>query len=133
MEHNEQKITPILGSLEQEVMQYMWQYKQASVRDVYTEIRKKRSIAYTTVMTVMFRLYKKGLLKRRKKNNAHVYTAVTDRETFYKQTSEDFVKGYMQQFGEVAIASFIDALDEMDPEKLNTLQQELDKHLHDEA
>lgn len=132
MEQKEQKLVTILGSLEEEIMEYMWDYKQASVRHVYTELRKKRSIAYTTVMTVMFRLFKKGILKRRRKNNAHVYSVAIERDDFYKQSSADFVKEYVDQFGDLAIANFVDALDEIDSDKLSKLQEELNKHLSQE-
>ncbi|MER6176091.1 BlaI/MecI/CopY family transcriptional regulator, partial [Streptosporangium sp. NPDC001681] len=55
-----------LGDLESTVMERLWSYhRPASVRDVLEDLRRERDIAYTTVMTVMDKLQKKGLLRRK--------------------------------------------------------------------
>ena len=53
-----------LGTLERDVMTICWQRDEISVRDVCALLAS--SVAYTTVMTTMDRLFKKGLLERRK-------------------------------------------------------------------
>ena len=50
-----------LGPLELTIMHLMWERKTLTVREVHTELKKKRKIAITTVSTTMNRLYKKGL------------------------------------------------------------------------
>jgi len=62
-----------LGSLERDVMNLAWSQPEVSVRDVCQ--RLGASVAYTTVMTTMDRLFKKGLLLRRKMGRAFVYRA----------------------------------------------------------
>ena len=118
-----------LGSLEEEVMEYVWTHSQASVRDVLMAIKKKRSIAYTTVMTVMNRLYKKGLLLRTQKSNAYVYAAAVDRNTFFRETATHLTRTLIDQCGDVAIAQFVDTLESINADKLIMLRKELNKYI----
>jgi len=62
-----------LGSLERDVMAFAWSRPEVSVRDACANLGA--SVAYTTVMTTMDRLFKKGLLLRRKVGRAFVYRA----------------------------------------------------------
>ena len=61
-----------LGKLERETMDEVWKRKEVSVRDL--ELAFGERIAYTTIMTTLDRLYKKGLLKRRKEGRAFLYS-----------------------------------------------------------
>jgi predicted transcriptional regulator len=62
-----------LGALEREVMAIVWDRGEVNVRD--TSARLSSRVAYTTVMTTLDRLFKKGLLTRRKVGRAFVYRA----------------------------------------------------------
>lgn len=65
-----------IGKLEADIMNIIWKSeKSVTVRDVYEELRKKRKIAYTTVMTVMNNLSEKKLLNQDRAATAYVYTA----------------------------------------------------------
>lgn len=67
-----------LGFLEYEVMKSIWQYKHSSVREVVDTIRQRRPVAYTTIMTVMDNLYKKGFLARKKVKKSYYYFPTND-------------------------------------------------------
>jgi len=58
---------------ELEIMKLVWQREDATVRDVYQALLKRRKIAYTTVMTVMNTLETKGYLKKRRQDRAFLY------------------------------------------------------------
>lgn len=62
-----------LGELEMEILQYVWDLKQATVNDVREQILQQRDIAYTTVMTVMKNLHSKGYLTYYKEGTQFVY------------------------------------------------------------
>lgn len=64
---------PGLGAQELAIMKIVWRLQDASVRDVYETLRKRRSIAYTTVMTMMSTLEGKGYLKKRADGRAFRY------------------------------------------------------------
>ena len=108
----------ILGELESEIMYIVWMNDQASVRFVLLKLEKSRKIAYTTVMTVMARLYDKGILKRKMdKSGAFIYIAVKDKKSFLANASEKIIKNFLKQYGEVAVAQFVDVLETYNPKQ----------------
>ena len=58
---------------ELEIMKLVWQLEEASVRDIYETLLRRRKIAYTTVMTTMNTLETKGYLKKRRQERAFIY------------------------------------------------------------
>ncbi len=64
---------PTLGPLEVSVMDVLWKRSEGNVHDVAQQLG--RPLAYTTVMTTLDRLFKKGLLNRRKSERAFFYSA----------------------------------------------------------
>lgn len=62
-----------LGRLETEVMRVLWTARELAVRDV--QARLERTVAYTTVMTTLDRLFKKGFVTRRLEGRAFLYRA----------------------------------------------------------
>ncbi len=70
-----------IGSLEADILAVVWDLGTAKVRDVYEILRERRTIAYTTVMTVMNNLVKKNLLVQDRSGIAYEYTpAIPGRE-----------------------------------------------------
>lgn len=66
----------ILGELEMRIMEKLWQQeKPTSVRDIHEDLLKDRTLAYTTVMTVLDRLAKKGIAHRERDGRAWLYVA----------------------------------------------------------
>jgi BlaI family penicillinase repressor len=65
--------SPGLGARELAIMKVVWRLEEASVREVYEVLRKRRSVAYTTVMTMMSTLEAKGYLKKRTDGRAFRY------------------------------------------------------------
>jgi len=62
-----------LTPLELDIMKAVWRRNPITVKDVQTAIYAERPLAYTTVMTVLHRLYLKGFLDRTLKSKAHYY------------------------------------------------------------
>ena len=54
-------------------MKSLWRRRTAVVREVQADLLPDRELAYTTVLTVMDRLFKKGAVRREKKSRLHVY------------------------------------------------------------
>jgi len=72
-----------LGDLEAAVMAVLWDAEGTlSVRQVLEHLQPERAIAYTTVMTVMDRLFKKGHLRRSSAGNAFLYAPVATRADY---------------------------------------------------
>ncbi|MFC5953222.1 BlaI/MecI/CopY family transcriptional regulator [Streptomyces pratens] len=72
-----------LGELEDAVMTRVWKWNRpVTVREVLEDLQKERSIAYTTVMTVLDNLHQKGWVRRQAEGRAYRYEAVSTRAAY---------------------------------------------------
>ena len=118
----------ILSDSEAEVMEIIWCNGQTCVRDVLKELKKKKKIAYTTVMTVMSRLHEKGVLKRKMNGSgAFVYEPINDKKTFIEEKTEKIIKGLLNEYGDVAVAQFLDAIQTSNTSKSEEWKNKLRK------
>lgn len=62
-----------LTPVELAMMKSLWRRKTGSVREVQMDLLPDRKLAYTTVMTVLDRMFRKGVLRRSKESRAHIY------------------------------------------------------------
>ncbi|MDP3970527.1 MAG: BlaI/MecI/CopY family transcriptional regulator [bacterium] len=113
-----------LGDLEKLVMQIVWSQGCVKVRCVYDKIKCNRKIAYTTVMTTMDRLEKKKILKRVKVGKAYEYRAVNDQVQLNKKMSRAIIESLINNYGNLAIAQFVDMVDKIDPKMIEKLRDE---------
>lgn len=72
-------------------MKIVWRLDTATVRQVYEALRKKRDIAYTTVMTMMKILEEKGFLKKTRVERAFVYRPAQPRHQVIGAMVRDFL------------------------------------------
>jgi BlaI family penicillinase repressor len=82
---------PTLTPQELAIMKVVWKLDKATVRDVYEQLREKRPIAYTTVMTMMKILEEKGYLKKSRVERAYVYKPSRPRQQVVGAMVRDFV------------------------------------------
>jgi predicted transcriptional regulator len=113
----------VLGDLEADIMEIIWQKNPASVRDVYETLRLEREIAYTTVMTIMGRLAEKELLIKSPKGNAYLYTPAISKKEFSKKVVSAVIDGLLDEFAEPALSHFIDRLSKADQNKIAELEE----------
>jgi predicted transcriptional regulator len=118
-----EELSRVLGPLEAEVMQAMWSAgERMSVRAMLDRLNEGRRppLAYTTVMTVMARLAEKEILRRERDGRGYVYEAAVP------DAASIAVRGVMRDFGDAAIAGFVDEA-RADPE----LRRRLERLLRD--
>lgn len=77
--------------LELECLKALWDLGEASVRQVREELEPERRLAYTTVMTLLDRLARKGAVSRRKVGRSFRYTPVLARETLQRLAVAELV------------------------------------------
>jgi BlaI family transcriptional regulator, penicillinase repressor len=73
------------------IMKVIWRLGSATVREVYEALRAKRSIAYTTVMTMMNVLEEKGYLKKQRADRAFRYKPTRSRQQVVTSMVREFV------------------------------------------
>lgn len=110
-----------LGPLEISLMEILWTNGEGNVRDVID--RLGRPLAYTTVMTTLDRLYKKGLLARRKFDRAFIYSAALTREEWEHKRTGDFVAGFPSH--ELLISCLVEAVGQHDEALLDDLERKI--------
>lgn len=90
--------------LELDLMKAVWQHHPTTVKEVQAAIRPDRRLAYTTVMTLLHRLYLKGFLRRTLLNRTHYYEPAVGyadvREAAVGEIVDHFFQGSREQFVE---------------------------------
>jgi predicted transcriptional regulator len=123
---------PALGPLEAQVMEIVWERGDVTVRDVYDVVRQQRDLAYTTVMTVMQNLHRKGLLEKRSEGQANVFAARQSRTEFVRAKVGDLLDALLENFSEPALAHFMDRMRQADPAQLAELERMIaEKRAHE--
>lgn len=106
-----------LGDLETVIMELLWDADQPLlVRDVLARLAPTRPLAYTTVMTVMDNLHKKGWLARERDGRAWRYRPTLTRQAYAAQLMNDALATSADRAG--ALAHFVEGIDEADAEAL---------------
>lgn len=111
-----------LGELETKTMRILWRRGPATVRDVHRELSRQRDLAYTTVMTVMERLWRKGLLRRKARGRAFEYApAVSEAEYTARLMHELLARSSDRN---TALAHFVRGMRKGDENELGRLARE---------
>lgn len=114
------------GTLEQAVMDVVWDRGSVTVRDVVDAVNHRRAVAYTTVMTVMNRLVEQDCLKRRRAvRGAFIYQAAHSREATAAAAARHSLQSLIRQYGEVGLVQFLDQLDRIPESRLQRLRRQL--------
>lgn len=113
-----------LGPLETQVMRLVWERSgEASVRDVHEGLGS--DLAYTTVMTTLDRLYKKGLLERRREGRGFVYAARVSRDDHSRGLAGALIEAMLgrEPAPQPILSGIVDAVSDKDRAMLDELER----------
>jgi len=111
-----------LGQLEATVMERLWASESSvAVRDVLEDLQKERAIAYTTVMTVLDNLHRKGMVTREKAGRAYRYRPAYTREEHTAALMEQVLAGSGDRG-----AALMHFVEQMPPDEIRRLRQALE-------
>lgn len=100
-------------------MEEVWRRDSATVRDVLEALNDgRRKRAYTTIMTIMRRLDRKGLLQRVRAGRSDVYSPVFSRSAYAQARAMAEVDALVERYGDAALAQFARAMDTLAPERV---------------
>jgi BlaI family transcriptional regulator, penicillinase repressor len=124
-----QSAPPSLHELESEVMEELWKAGESPVRAVMESLNERAANprAYTTYMTIMARLHKKGLLSRRREGKTDYYAPAYTREEYMALRAQSEVAALVDQYGDVALSHFAQQMAGLDPARRRALQREARK------
>lgn len=111
----------LLGPLEHDILDSLWKLGGLSGKEVFTEIKRDRSIALTTVLTVLERLTRKGLVTKRKGKSVYLFTPAHSRDEFARVASGNLFRDIIDISTSGATSSFVDMLADSDPDGLDSL------------
>ena len=108
------------GDLEAVIMQMVWDHDgPVTVRDLFSELSGEREIAYTTVMSTMDNLHRKGWLARTKQGKAYLYTATASREEYSARLMAEALAGGGDT--EAVLSHFVAQIDGEESEALRSV------------
>jgi len=120
-------LSEVLGPLEADIMDVVWDRGEVTVRDVHRSLQGGRPVAYTTVMTTLGRLSEKGFLRRIEDQPAHRYVALVSREQYARSTVKSVVDWLVGHFPEPAVAYFLDRVEKEDEEVIDRLRDAIEE------
>jgi predicted transcriptional regulator len=115
-----------LGPLEISVMEILWERGESNVREVVEKL--DRRLAYTTVMTTLDRLFKKGLLDRYKRHRSFVYLPKLSRVEWEQKRAGELVAGFLagpEPSRELLLSCFLDVVGGHDAALLDELEKKI--------
>jgi len=118
---------PLSEELERPLMEILWTKGSMKGRALYEEIRRKRDIAYTTALTVLDRLSKKGLIKKDRKSGIILFTPAVSRQAYESAVTESLVQKAFEVSPDLAVSAFADIFSKMPKGNLEKLEKLLEE------
>lgn len=127
-----QESIPVLGHLELSILEILWQRGESAVREIVDQLNRGGDPprAYTTAMTTLDRLYKKGILSRQKVDRAFVYLPRLTKEEFERRRAQSLISGLLAESSVssgLLISCLVDAVDRHEPGMLDVLEEQIKK------
>jgi predicted transcriptional regulator len=116
----------MIGPLEITVMEILWANGESNVHDVAQ--RLERPLAYTTVMTTLDRLYKKGMLGRRKADRAFIYAPRFTKAEWEQKQAGDVLAAFFaapRPSGDLLLSYLVDVVGQHDAALLDELERRI--------
>jgi len=121
---------PPLTPLELEIMKVLWETGPANVQTVQANL-KGRTLAYTTVQTMLNVLHRKGRVKRTLKERAYVYRPVYSRQKAVTQAVGEMLDRFFGGSADSLVLSLVETR-QLTPEKLAEIQKLLERSREEE-
>jgi len=102
------KDTDLLTQTELELMNYLWEIKSGSVRDILEKLPPNRNLAYTSVSTIIRILEKKGHVKSKKVGKGHIYEPVISKNNYEQKEAQSLLENLFDGSGLSLIKCLID-------------------------
>jgi BlaI family penicillinase repressor len=119
--NTEQSLTP----LELEIMSVLWETGPANVQTVQAQIQG-RSLAYTTVQTMLNVLHRKRKVKRKLKDRAYYYSPVLSRQNAVRQAVGEMLNRFFGGSADSLVLNLVETR-QLTPEKLEQIQKLLEQ------
>lgn len=113
--------------LERPLMEILWTKGPMKGRDLHAEVRRARDIAYTTALTVLDRLSKKGFIKKDRESGTILFTPSISRQDYESKVAESYVQKAFDTSPDLAISAFAEMFSKMPKGSQEQLEKLLEK------
>ncbi len=131
LDASERGLQAVFGELEAQILQILWERGALKGKEIHEEMGRKKKIAYTTVLTVLDRLSKKGFLKKRKEFHFTVFEPTISRQDFQTLVTRQLITSALNISEELAISAFLDIFSNLNPEELEKLSKFIEEKLNE--
>src|SRR3990170_7339429 len=107
---HEKSLAKVLGDLEADVMESLWNLQEGQVRDIHKDVSQKRKVAVTTVATILDRLHEKGFVERTLVKSSGIYyeyRPLITRKQLEHTVVRDVLKGLFETFSEPVVSYLV--------------------------
>jgi predicted transcriptional regulator len=117
--------SPTITEAEREILEVLWDQGEASVREVADVLSRRRSVAYTTILTMLNVLAKKTLVTHRPEGRAFIYRAAITREQARTQALDHLLQQFFKGSPNV-LAQHLVNLHDIDAATLTALHDKVE-------
>ena len=121
------KKSKTLTEAELKLMDILWGKGEGTVQDVVDALPERESLAYTTVLTFLRILEKKGYLKHRKVSRAFVYYPVVKRDEVSRSAVKDIIQKFFDDSPELLVLSLFEN-EQIDADELSRLKDMIEQY-----
>ncbi len=122
---DEARLEDLMGPLECAVLGALWSGSPASVAEVRSRVNEAQGsdLAYTTVMTVLGRMFDKDILERQRDGRQYLYSPRYAEDELVGVLSRREVDRLVERYGDAALAAFAERLEDADPALLDRVRR----------
>jgi len=114
------------GKLQRAIIEIVWEHDEASAREVWEQLRQKKEMVYTTILTSMQRLEKDGWLTHRVEGNKNIYRATKTRAQADAGSVRKFIRRMFNGNAALLFQQLVEE-DEINDKELRELKRLIDK------
>ncbi|WP_339200137.1 BlaI/MecI/CopY family transcriptional regulator [Peribacillus sp. FSL P2-0133] len=123
--YDEVGLNRFFGPLEANIMEYLWDKDEQSIKSVQQSLELDKPINFNTVMTVMNRLVEKGILEKRSEGRLSLFRPVQSKAEFLEEQSKKLTENLLDEFGGAVISHMLDAMKDADQDLIEKLEQKI--------
>ena len=116
-----------LTEVELKYMDILWTKGEGTVQEVADILSKNEPVAYTTALTILGILERKGYLKHRKVSYAFIYYPVVEREDVRRNAIQDIIKKFFDNSPELLVLNVLDD-EQINSDELLRLREMIEKN-----
>jgi len=113
----------MFGSAELPVLEALWEKNALTGREIYEQVRRSKELAYTTVLTTVGRMVKKGSIRRKRMDGIYIYEPAWTKLEFERQAASAVIRGIVEISPSHAVSAFVDILSQSDAGQLDEIMK----------